>query len=61
MTVADFEKQPRGTYLFDRWVGQQQIATPLGLYSVEFHMLDNDGTNPPDDEMSRMASALVSF
>ncbi|MGB8010056.1 MAG: hypothetical protein WCF68_00465 [Terriglobales bacterium] len=61
MTIADFEKQPRGPYLFDWWVGRQRIATPLGLFSVEFHILGDDDTDPPDEEMSRRAAGLVSY
>jgi hypothetical protein len=33
----------------------------LGLFSVEFQMLDDDDTNPPDDEMLRRASGLVTY
>jgi hypothetical protein len=61
MTHADFEKQPRGPYLFDRWVAQQRIATPLGLFSVEFQILGDDDTDPPDEEMLRRVTGLVSF
>jgi hypothetical protein len=61
MNIADFEKQPRGPYLFDWWVARQQIETPLGLFSVEFQMLGEDDTNPPDDEMLKRASELVSY
>jgi hypothetical protein len=61
MTIADFDKQPRGPHLFDWWVGRQRIATPLGLFSVEFQMLDDDDTNPSDDEMLRRASGLVTY
>ena len=61
MTIADFEKQPRGPYLFDWWVGQQRIATPLGLFSVELHILGDDDTDPPDEEMLRRTAGLVSY
>ena len=61
MIIADFEKQPRGPYLFDWWVGQKRIATPLGLFSVVFQMLGDDDTDPPDGEMLRRATALVSY
>ena len=61
MNIADFEKQPRGPYLFDWWAARQRIETPLGLFSVEFQMLGEDDTNPPDDEMLRRASELVSY
>ena len=61
MTIDDFERQPRGPYLFDWWVGRQRIATPLGLFSVEFQMLGDEDTNPPDQEMLRRASELVSY
>jgi hypothetical protein len=60
MTINDFERQPRGPYVFDWWVGRQRIATPLGLFSVEFQMLGDEDTNPPDQEMLRRASELVS-
>jgi hypothetical protein len=42
-------------------MGRQRIATPLGTFSVEFHLLDDDDTNPPDDEMLRRASGLVTY
>ncbi len=61
MTIADFEKQPRGPYLFDWWVGRQRIATPLGLFSVEFHISGDGDTDPPDDEMLRRAAELLSY
>jgi hypothetical protein len=61
MTIGDFEKQPRGGYLFDWWVGKQRVATPLGLFSVEFQMLDENDTNLPDNEMLRRTSELVSY
>jgi len=61
MTLADFEKQPRGPYLFDWWVAQQRIATPLGLFSVEFQISGDDDTDPPDEEMLRRANGLVSY
>ena len=60
MTVADFEKQPRGPRLFERWIGQQRITTPLGSFSIEFHM-ENDDTDPPDEEMLKRATELVSY
>ena len=60
MTVADFEKQPRGLRLFERWIAQQQITTPLGSFSIEFHM-GNDDTDPPDEEMLKRARELVSY
>jgi len=59
--MADFEKQPRGPYLFDRWVGRQRIATSLGSFSVEFHISNDDDTNPPDDEMLSRATGLLSY
>ena len=61
MTIADFHKQPRGSYLFDWWLAEERITTPLGLFSVEFQMLGNDDTNPPDDEMLKKAFALVRY
>src|SRR5579883_3309105 len=61
MSIADFEKQLRGPYLFDWWLGRQRISTMLGLFSVEFQMLGNGDTNPPDQEMLRRASELVSY
>jgi len=61
LTIADFERQPRGPYLFDRWVGRQRIVTSLGLFSVEFQMLGDDDTNPPDNEMLSRASELVRY
>jgi hypothetical protein len=33
----------------------------LGFFSVEFQMLGDHDTNPPDDEMLRRASALASY
>jgi hypothetical protein len=61
MMIADFDKQLRGSYLFDRWVGRRRIATPLGPFSVELQILDDSDTDPPDDEMLRRAYGLVSY
>ena len=61
MTAAEFEKQPRGPYLFDYWRWHKTVPTPLGDFAVEFQMLGDDDTNPPDDEMLRRASELVHY
>jgi hypothetical protein len=61
VTIADFERQPRGPYLFDWWLARQRVPTPLGLFSVQFQMLGDDDTNPPDDEMLRRAAELVRY
>lgn len=61
MTITDFEKQPRGPYLFDWWEAQQRIPTPLGPFLVEFQMLGDDDTYPPDEEMLGRANALVAY
>ena len=60
MTLADFQKQPRGAYAFDYWVCDKRVETPLGLFAVKFQMAVGD-TNPPDEEMLRRASELVSY
>jgi len=61
MTITDFEKQQRGPYLFDWWLGKTQVPTPLGLFSVEFQILDDGDTNPPDDEMLWRAVELKTY
>jgi hypothetical protein len=60
MTLADFQKQPRGPYAFDYWVCDKRVETPLGLFTIEFQMGIAD-TNPPDEEMLRRASELVRY
>jgi hypothetical protein len=61
MTVSEFQKQPRGPYLFDRWLWDKRVSTPLGEFSVELLMLGNDDTHPPDEEILRRASELVRY
>ena len=61
MTVSEFQKQPRGPYAFDHWIWDKRVSTPLGDFSVEFQMLGDGDTNPPDDEMLRRASELVRY
>jgi hypothetical protein len=60
MTSDEFEKQPRGTYLFDWWVGKRRVSTLLGVFTVEFQMGVGD-TNPPDDAMLTLASELMDY
>ncbi len=48
-------------YDSDWWVGERRVPTPLGLFSVEFHMLGDGDTNPPDDEMLQRASELMIY
>lgn len=61
MTISEFQKQPRGPYSFDYWVWHKRVPSPLGDFSVEFQMLGDDDTNPPDEEMLRRASELVRY
>lgn len=61
MRVTDFRKQPRGGYAFDYWVWNRQVATPLGSFAVEFQMLGDGDSNPPDEEMIKRASELVKY
>jgi len=61
MTAADFQKQPRGAYSFDYWVCGRRVVTPLGLFTVEFQLVGDDDTNPPDEAMLRRASELVRY
>lgn len=60
MNAEDFEKQPREPYLFDWWVGREVVPTPLGPFKVEL-LVGVGETNPPDDEMFRRASELMTF
>jgi hypothetical protein len=60
MTVEDFEHQPRGPYLFNRWEARQRVETPFGSFVVEAQMpLEDSG--PPDPSMVRQANELVDF
>jgi hypothetical protein len=61
MTAADFQKQPRGLYAFDFWECGRRVETPLGLFTVEFQMMGNGDTNPPDEEMLKRAAELVRY
>jgi hypothetical protein len=61
MTTSEFQKQPRAPYLFDHWVWNKLVSTPLGNFSVELQILGDDDSNPPDEEMLRRASELVSY
>ena len=61
MTIADFQKQPRGPYAFDLWLWNKQVQTPLGAFAVEFQMLGDDDTAPPDNEMLKRATELVNY
>jgi hypothetical protein len=61
MTIAEFQKQPKGPYTFDHWVWHKRVPTPLGEFTVELQMLGTDDTNPPDEEMVRRASELVQY
>lgn len=61
MNISEFQKQPRGPYLFDHWVWNKRVRTPLGDFSVELQMLGDNDTNPPDDEMLKRAFELVRY
>ncbi|HEY3932322.1 MAG TPA: hypothetical protein VGM58_08120 [Verrucomicrobiae bacterium] len=61
MTTADFQKQPRDDYAFDYWVWDKRVETPLGSFTVEFQMLGDSDTNPPDEEMLKRAAELVRY
>lgn len=61
ITAADFEKQPRGPYRFDRWIAKRVIASPLGPFTIDFNMLGKGDQNPPDEEMLRRASELMTY
>jgi hypothetical protein len=61
MNFIEFEKQPRGPYHFDRWSRKRPVLTPLGPFAVELQMLGDGDTNPPDNEMLRRGSELVTY
>jgi hypothetical protein len=61
LTIAEFEKGPRGPYRFDRWKLTRRIATALGPFEVGFQMLGKDDSNPPDDEMLRRVAELMKY
>jgi hypothetical protein len=50
----DFEKQPRGSRLFDLWCAKQPLQNPLGLFDVEL-------SESPDDALLRQVNELVAF
>jgi hypothetical protein len=52
--AADFRKQPRGPYLFDRWAAVPALDTPLGRFKVELNI-------EPDAELVATANALADF
>ena len=61
VTEADFEKQPRGPYRFDRWKCREGVSTALGPFAVSLQIVGKNDTNPPDSEMVRRASDLVTY
>jgi hypothetical protein len=61
VTAADFEKLPPGRYRFDRWKWRGQVSTAIGSFGVSLQMLGKDDTNPPDIQMIRHASELVTY
>jgi hypothetical protein len=54
LAITGFEKQPRERYLFDRWVAQRRVLSPLGPFMVQSQMLGNG-------EMLGRASELVGY
>ena len=60
LTADNFERQPRGPYLFNFWHANQRVPTSFGEFIIEAHMPLED-TAPPDPEMVRQASSLAEF
>lgn len=52
VTIADFDKQPRGPYHFDRWLLSTKVETPIGDFDVELR-------EPPDDAQIQVATQFV--
>jgi hypothetical protein len=54
MIADDFEKQPRGPYLFDFWLSKQPISTTMGDFIAELR-------EPPDGELLEEVNVLTAF
>lgn len=57
MELSEFELQPRGPYLFDHYIHPVMIPSPLGSFSLEFHV-DNASRRPPGEKMLAAIVAL---
>ena len=50
----DFRKQPRGPYLFDRWLAVPPLESPLGQFNIVLRQT-------PDADLVAAANALAGF
>lgn len=57
MRLSEFVLQPRGPYLFDHYIHQKKIQSPLGTFSLELYV--NDASKRAPDE--KMLAAIVAL
>jgi hypothetical protein len=54
LTANDFRRQPRGRYLFDRWLAVPPLDTPLGRFKVDIR-------HEPDAVLVAAGNELAEF
>ena len=54
LTIADFDKQPRGPYAFDFWLSKRTIPSPMGEFDAELR-------EEPTEELVRHVNEMAAF
>lgn len=57
MDLSEFILQPRGPYLFDHYQHPVRVESPLGAFTMEFHV-DDAEMCPPNQRMLAAMTAL---